>query len=211
MTGSNSTFDFADERLVVQFGDFFWRKGLADAEMNRTRRRQFRRPRPGVERAVKSDRQDHYIPASSQGAKARLQGSHGTIKCARSLGKEQHGLAAFDSPHRLTKSSQPKALTVQRNRVEKLDQQAKRSEAKERLAGKIVEAAIEREADEYRIEKALVIGTHEQRAAGGDTLASLAAHSKDDHHRKTSECAEDRITESLQEGTLRHRRAASSR
>jgi hypothetical protein len=105
-----------------------------------------------------------------------LQWLHGTIRCARSLGKEQHGLAPFDATHRLTQTGQPEAFAIQGNRVEKLDQEAKWSEAKECLAREIVETAIEREADDHWVEKALMVGTHEQRAAGWYLLAPLAAH-----------------------------------
>jgi hypothetical protein len=97
------------------------------------------------------------------------------------LRKQQYGLATLDAAYRFFQPGEPKTLTIERNRVEKLDQPSKGGEPKQRLTSEGIQSPIEGQSYEDRIEEALVVGTDEQGAGRGNSLATFATHTKNNH------------------------------
>ena len=139
--------------------------------MDRAEARQFPRARPGIKGPFNGDGQDPGLRPGGQHREPGTEGSYFAVAGPRAFREDQHHFAPFQAAERLLDAVEPQAVTVDGNRVQRVDQPAQRCEVKQGLPGQVVHSPRDAGANQRRVEVALVIGNDQHRPRFGYILA----------------------------------------
>ncbi len=201
---ADAPLDFRHQFSLVAARNFFRWDGLAEKDMDRAPPGQFLRPRPGRKSPFDGHRQNPGIRPGGQYCEPGAEGGHFAVAGSRAFRENEHHFAPLQAAERLLKAIQSQPVAVDGNRVQRVNQPAKRCKLKQGLPGQIIHSPPTARPDEWRVEVALMIRNDQDSPRLGYILQAAIPEPVGECACQADQTAEELVPNATWQGTPGH-------